>query len=189
MKEKIMFWWKCDDFMEKFKEPIFEVFCKTKGENGFPLHFPDDLLKESDFLITAHNKKDKIIGYMLISMSFENSIFSEKRKTFLTENDVLYDNKANQSHNLMGYYIEQVCILPEYQNKQFGVKMYNLLKEKVAMDYPFCKNHNIYAHVATDNRQSMKFHCKQGFIPIGDFYCDDFYGYQDYHSILFELPL
>lgn len=85
MKEKIMFWWKCDDFMEKFKEPIFEVFCKTKGENGFPLHFPDDLLKESDFLITAHNKKDKIIGYMLISMSFENSIFSEKRKTFLTE--------------------------------------------------------------------------------------------------------
>ena len=152
------------------KAQLINVFIQSNQSTGFPLHKPTDWIDECDMAIILQDETtQEIIGYTLIN--------HYTTKSLLTKNDVLYnpDNIINE-----GVYIEQVAILPEYQNKQFGIMMYNKLYEIIP------ENINVYAHVAVNNKQSLKFHCKQGFIPIGDYYCDDFYGYKNYHSILLE---
>lgn len=162
---------------------LIEIFKKTNKKTRFPLHSPEDLLHQCDLCIELHNPAgDEIIGYMIINK------YTDGKRTFLTDKDRLY----NPAYIPVGYYIEQVYVLPEYQNRGFGTDMYNYLRAIVASDFVSSGKEiavNLYTHVAVNNKQSLKFHCKQGFIPIGDYFCDDFYGCKNYHSVLMELDI
>lgn len=75
-----------------------------------------------------------------------------------------------------GVYINQVAIQKKNQNNGYGRYFYNYLLEK--------EKCNIYAHVCIDNTQSMKFHCKNEFIPIKVDIDENFYGVKNYTSLL-----
>lgn len=155
------------------KEEIIEVFDKTNIVQKYPLHRPADLIDMCDICVKIKNN-NKTIGYALINTH---------NKHILSESDKLY----NKNYITNGIYIEQVAILPEYENQGLGVNLYSELFKYLKNKYSEYSTLNIYSHVATENKQSLKFHCKQGFIPIGDFKCDNFYGYENYHSLLLEL--
>ncbi len=80
------------------------------------------------------------------------------------------------SGNYNGIYLDQGVLAKKYQNMKLSQKFYDYLIEKY-----HC---NLYAHVSIYNRQSMKSLCKYGFIPIEVSIDKEFYGIENYTSLL-----
>lgn len=157
----------------KQQEEINNVFIKCNTFNNFPLCDPNKILNKSAYITLLCDDVSNIVGY-----AFFNT-YTDNQKNFLTDSDTLY----NKNYTILNsIYIEQVALLPKLQNRQLGRKLY---KEILKYAYTLPDLTAIYAHAAVDNKQSLKFHCKQGFIPIGDFRQNDFFGYKNYHSILY----
>lgn len=155
------------NLLKEEKEQILILFKLNSGENG--------TVKDSDALNKSHRIcyltvpfTRKIVGYTLYSLNSDDS--------FLEEYDILWVKQ----HILKNIYINQVVMHPSYQNKGYAIKMYtNITKKHNDINY-------LYAHVAIKNKQSIKFHCKYGFIPIGEYICPNFHGVINYKSILLE---
>lgn len=185
---------KSPKWTKEIEAEICNVFAKSNSEKGYPLVNPKELLKHCNSCILAYDlsEKKKLVGYAIIKYCFKNN------QSIVGPNDKLY----NSANNPKGMYIEQICVLPEHQGEKIGSYIYKVVKFEfdsvknriLSHTEEFQKakvemNNNIYAHIDVNNRQSLIFHRKQGFIPIGDYICDNFYGKENYHSLLMELTI
>lgn len=135
------------------------IFQENHGEQGFLFH--KEALQCCDEIIVL-KQADEVLGYAALQLD----------SNIVTCYDTLWVPKV-----LYGIYLDQVALKKKYQ----GMGLANMLYEYIKVNAD-----KLYAHVSIENEPSMKFHVKQGFVPIGDFICDNFYGYLNYRSILLE---
>jgi len=76
-----------------------------------------------------------------------------------------------------GIYIRQIAVDKRFHGYGVGTAIYQEL-------HTLFPDKDFYAHVRDTNQQSLHFHLKNGFLRIGEFYTNDFYGVQDYKAYL-----
>lgn len=155
------------ELLKEEKEQVLTIFTLNSGENG--------VLRDGNALDKSHGIcyltvpiTKEIVGYTLYSLNDGGSFLEQ------------YDNLWGEHDISKSIYINQVAMHPDYQNKGSAIVMYmRILQEYRDINY-------LYAHVAIGNKQSMKFHCRHRFVPIGEYICPNFHGVINYKSILLE---
>ena len=129
-----------------------------------------EAINKSDCVIVAEINS-VIVAYL--ALTYGNTAF--------TEFDKLWTKRPEE---IEGVYVEQIATLKNFQGKGIGTKLIEYAKQNCMKGYK-----TMFTHVGIINVGSFKLHCKNGFYPIGDFICDDFYGAKNYRSILLECDI
>lgn len=96
----------------------------------------------------------------------------------LPERVILHtDWYVNQKMKPQGIYIRQTAVDKRLHGYGLGTVIYQEL-------FKLFPDKDFYAHVRDTNHQSLHFHLKNGFLRIGEFHTNDFYGVQDYKAYL-----
>ena len=151
---------------EKDQAQLEKVNTENLFTNGSMLK-STEAIKKSDCVVVAE-LDGEIVSY--IALTYGN--------TAMTQYDKLWKKKPE---DIEGVYIEQIATLKDFQGKGIGSQLIDYVKQNCMRGYK-----NLFSHVGVINEGSFKLHGKKGFIPIGDFICDDFYGVKNYRSLLLE---
>lgn len=108
----------------------------------------------------------EIIGYINVMGHLPKRVTFE---TIMSDKDYCFSQKV--------LYIRQTGVHREYQNKDVGKAIYKELQTL----YP---NTLLYVFIHLANAQSMNFHIKNDFLPIGVFNVPEFYTTPDYAARL-----
>ena len=141
----------------KLKEIFYQNYYKNGGHLASELSMPKENNIENCYVALEKNEP---IGYAQIYLTVPKEDIHKKYEE-LDLNNVIYMN--------------QVAVDKAYQNKGVGTYLYEKIKEHF-------DGARLSAHVRNINPQSMTFHKKNGFVIVGEYYNDDFYGIKDYMS-------
>ncbi|MCF7857699.1 MAG: GNAT family N-acetyltransferase [Candidatus Cloacimonetes bacterium] len=126
---------------------------------------------ETDFHV-IFKKKGKILGFIEISKSADNSI--------LEEVDWIDFFQKDRFEKGDGRYIEKIVIKPENRNKDLGKTFYEYLFDNY-------RDHLLYAFITIkpiNNQASMNFHEKNDFIKSAIFTSKEYSGLKNYQSVM-----
>ena len=154
--------------LEQMIRSFKPIYDEARDETGYPsMPLSTERMGEMDGCVWLEEGGEPI-AYLFYTDHRETG------KIGRFEHDQLYSWRFGKSS---GIYIEQVAVKVGRQNAGIGQQLYGEL-EKLFPDTA------LYAHVSVANRQSLRFHGRSGFVPIGDYIGDD------YHALLMEkLPL